>query len=156
MTPDARAEPAERLPPETLAMWLWGAALEVLILCVAAFALARSVSQLMPWLPLGIAVAGVVYVALVPRARLRRWRWGLDEEDLDIIHGLWRVRRIVVPLTRIQHVSVERTAWTDTFGLVQLHVHTAAGETTIPGLRRAQADDARDRILAQLRTPDDL
>jgi membrane protein YdbS with pleckstrin-like domain len=156
MAPDARAAPAERLPRETLAMWLWGAALEVLGVWIAAYALARAVSELMPWLPLAVAVAGVAYVALVPRARVRRWRWALDEEDLDIVHGLWRVRRTIVPLTRIQHVSVERTGWTDTFGLVRLHVHTAAGKTTIPGLRRAQADDARDRILAQLRTPDDL
>jgi membrane protein YdbS with pleckstrin-like domain len=37
-----------------------------------------------------------------------------------------------------------------------VHVHTAAGKTTIPGLERPQADDVRDRILAQLRTPDDL
>jgi membrane protein YdbS with pleckstrin-like domain len=151
-----REEPAERLPPETLTMWLWGAAGQMLVLWVAAFALARSVSELMPWLPLAIAVAGVAYVAFVPRARLRRWRWALDDEDLDIVHGIWRVTRTIVPLTRIQHVSVERTGWTDSFGLVRLHVHTAAGETTIPGLHRAQADDARDRILAQLRTPDDL
>ena len=67
-----------------------------------------------------------------------------------------RVIRTIVPLTRIQHVSVERTGWTELFGLVRLHVHTAAGKTTIPGLEPAQADDLRDRILAQLRTPDDL
>jgi len=110
------------------------------------------------WLVPALAVVGAtfVYVIAVPIVRYRRWRWELHEEDLDLLHGAWRVIRTIVPITRIQHVSVERTGWTDAFGLVRLHVHTAAGKTTIPGLERTQADELRDRILAQLRTPDDL
>jgi membrane protein YdbS with pleckstrin-like domain len=151
-----RDEPTEPLPRETLTMWFATAVIAVAVLFVGALALAGSVGELMPWLPLGVVVAGAAYVAVVPRVGYRRWRWALSEEELDIVHGLWRVRRTIVPITRIQHVSVERTGWTDLFSLVRLHVHTAAGETTIPGLLRPQADDVRDRILAQLRTPDDL
>ncbi len=151
-----RPEPTEPLPPETLRMWVWSAVIAVGVLFAAALVLAASVGELMPWLPLAVAIAGVAYVAVVPRVRLRRWRWGLDEEELDTVHGVWRVQRTIVPVTRIQHVSVRRTGWSDRFGLVSLHVHTAAGETDIPGLRRPQADELRDRILAQLRTPDDL
>jgi membrane protein YdbS with pleckstrin-like domain len=51
---------------------------------------------------------------------------------------------------------VQRTGWSDLFGLVALHVSTAAGTTTIPALTRPQGDDLRDRILVRLRTPDDL
>jgi membrane protein YdbS with pleckstrin-like domain len=53
-------------------------------------------------------------------------------------------------------VSVQRTGWSDLFGLVSLRVSTAAGTTTIPALTRPQGDELRDRILALLRTPDDL
>ncbi|HTN23084.1 MAG TPA: PH domain-containing protein [Solirubrobacteraceae bacterium] len=151
-----RPEPTEPLPPETLRMWFWSAVIAVAVLVAGALVLAASVGALMPWLPLGVAVAGAAYVALVPRVRLRRWRWRLDDEELDIVHGVWRVQRTIVPVTRIQHVSVQRTGWSDRFGLVSLHAYTAAGETDIPGLRRPQADELRDRILAQLRTPDDL
>jgi membrane protein YdbS with pleckstrin-like domain len=112
------------------------------------------------WLPLGlallIAAGAVAWAIAIPIVGYRRWRWELHEEDLDLVHGAWRVVRTIVPITRIQHVSVERTGWTDVFGLVRLHVHTAAGKTTIPGLERARADELRDRILARLRTPDDL
>ena len=114
------------------------------------------VGALMPWLPLAAAAIGVAYAVVVPRERHRRWRWALHEQELDIVYGIWEVTRTIVPITRIQHVSVQRTGWTDTFGLVRLHVHTAAGTTTIPGLAPAQADDVRDRILARLQTPDDL
>jgi uncharacterized protein len=110
--------------------------------------------------PLPIAVAfALVAVASgwrLPVLRYRRWRWGLDQEQLDLVHGVWPVVRTIVPVTRIQHVSVQRTGWSDLFGLVSLHVSTAAGTTTIPALTRPQGDELRDRILALLRTPDDL
>lgn len=135
-------------------MW-WGktAAITVVLCGVAAMSGAM-------WLPGAVAVLAAVLVVAwaiaVPFVRYRHWRWELHEEELDLLHGAWRIVRTIVPITRIQHVSVERTGWTDAFGLVRLHVHTAAGKTTIPGLERATADDLRDRILARLRTPDDL
>ncbi|MEA2222722.1 MAG: uncharacterized protein QOH83_1098 [Solirubrobacteraceae bacterium] len=156
MTHAVRTEPTNPLPDGTRTMWLCEALLGALLLVAAAFGLATGVGELMPWLPLATAAGGLAYVIVVPRVRYRRFRWALGEEELDLIHGVWTVTRTIVPITRIQHVSVERTGWTDVFGLVRLHVHTAAGKTTIPGLERAQADDTRDRILARLRTPDDL
>ena len=138
-------------------MWRCEAALSALVAVAAAFGLASSVGALMPWLPLGALAGGLAYVVVVPRERHRRWRWSLREEELDLVHGVWRVRRTIVPITRIQHVAVERTGWT---GLLRsrpaARPYGSAGGTTIPGLRPAEADDVRDRILARLRTPDDL
>jgi membrane protein YdbS with pleckstrin-like domain len=102
------------------------------------------------------AIVAVACALRLPGLRYRRWRWGLDEEALDLVHGVWPVVRTIVPLTRIQHVSVQRTGWSDLFGLVSLRVSTAAGTTTIPALTRPQGDELRDRILVRLRTPDDL
>jgi membrane protein YdbS with pleckstrin-like domain len=103
-----------------------------------------------------LAIVALAVACCVPILRHRRWRWGLGDEELELVHGVWSVTRTIVPLTRIQHVSVQRTAWSDLFGLVVLHVSTAAGTTTIPALTRPQADELRDRILARLSAPDDL
>jgi uncharacterized protein len=136
-------------------MWL----AQTLGICVAlaAGALVLAANDVVPLAAaVAFAIGAAAYGCCVPVVRYRRWRWGLDEEELDLVRGVWRVVRTIVPLTRIQHVTVERTGWSDLFGLVSLHVHTAAGKTTIPGLRRPTADELRDRILARLRTPDDL
>ncbi len=151
-----RPEPTNTLPDGVRAMWLCEDAISVLLVVAVAFGIAAAVDALMPWLPLVAAVGGLAHVVLVPRERHRRYRWELHEEELDLLHGVWSVTRTIVPLTRIQHVAVQRTGWTGLFGLVIVRAYTAAGGTTIPGLERAQADDVRDRILARLRTPDDL
>lgn len=137
-------------------MWVCEAAIGALLGVVAASGLANALGAPMPWLPLAAAVAGAAWVVVVPRARHARWRWELHEEELDLLSGVWSVTRTIVPLTRIQHVAVQRTAWTRLFGVVVVQVHTAAGGTAIPGLEPPRADDLRDRILERLRTPDDL
>ena len=137
-------------------MWVAEAAIGALVGVAAAFGIASWIDALMPWLPAATALGSVAWVLVVPRMRHERWRWELDEEELDIVAGVWSVTRTIVPLTRIQHVSVQRTGWTGLFGVVRLSVHTAADTTTIPGLEPGRADDVRDRILARLGTPDDL
>jgi membrane protein YdbS with pleckstrin-like domain len=156
LTTTPRPEPSNRLPIATRTMWWGESAAIAAVPTIVVLILAANVD----WLPMGVALlvaaGAVAWAAVVPLVGYRRWRWELHEEELDLLHGAWRVVRTIVPITRIQHVSVERTGWTDVFGLVRLHVHTAAGKTTIPGLERAGADQLRDRILALLRTPDDL
>ncbi|HVF78960.1 MAG TPA: PH domain-containing protein [Solirubrobacteraceae bacterium] len=151
-----RPEPTNTLPDGVRAMWLCEDLIGMLTAVAIALGIALAVDVLMPWLPLAVAAGGLAYVVTVPRARYRRYRWQLHEEELDLLSGVLSVTRTIVPITRIQHVSVQRTGWTSVFDLVRLNVHTAAGETTIPGLEPARAADVRDRILARLRTPDDL
>ena len=136
-------------------MWLAQSVIFCLALGIGALALGSGGTVPLP-LAAAFAIVTLVVGCCTPVLRHRRYRWRLDEEDLDLVHGVWTVTRTIVPLTRIQHVSVERTGWSDLFGLVALHVSTAAGTTTIPALTRPQGDELRDRILARLRTPDDL
>jgi len=154
--PAPRPEPSNPLPPAVRKMWL----AESLISAAVVAAVTLMLAAVTGWFPLPLALvltaAALAYGLVEPGVRHRRWRWELRDEELDLLRGVWTQTRTIVPLTRIQHVSVERTGWTNAFGLVRLHVHTAAGKTTIPGLERAQADEQRDRILARLRTPDDL
>lgn len=148
--------PTQPLPGGVRTMWIAEAAIGALVGAAVALGIAGPIDALMPWLPLAAAAGALAWVLIVPRMRYERWRWELDEAELDIVTGVWNVTRTIVPLTRIQHVSVQRTGWTDLFGVVRLRVHTAADTTTIPGLEPDRADDVRDRILARLGTPDDL
>ncbi len=156
ITDAVRPEPTNTLPDGVRAMWLCEDLIRTLVLVAIASAIALAVDALMPWLPLLVALGGLAHVVYVPRERYRRYRWELRPEELDLLAGVFAVTRTIVPITRIQHVSVERTAWTSVFDLVRLNVHTAAGETTIPGLAPAHAAGVRDQILAGLSSPDDL
>ena len=87
--------------------------------------------------------------------RLRRWRWDVDPDALDIRHGTFTVRQTVVPMVRVQHVDTTSHILEQVFDLATVEVHTAAGSHKIPLLTDHQADDLRDRIADLARTADD-
>ena len=105
-----------------------------------------------PWVLLG----GVLLSAVgVPALRIRRWRWGLDDQELDLRHGTITEVRTIVPVARIQHVDVRRSLFAQLAGVAAVVVHTAAGTTEIPALPEPVAADVRDRLAGLIRTPDD-
>ena len=97
----------------------------------------------------------VAATVAVPALRWRRWRWDIRDEGIDIQHGTLAVSRTLVPWVRVQHVDTRRGVFEQMFGLSTVVVHTAAGGHTIPLLRRADAEQLRERIAGLARTDDD-
>jgi uncharacterized protein len=124
-------------------------------LLVAAGALAEEDLPALAWAlraaaPTIVAVGGVA----LPILRWRIWRYEIREHEIDLQHGALRVRRTLIPMTRVQHVESERTVLSDLFQLRAVTVHTAAGEHKIPALTEGEAAAMRDRIALLAREPD--
>jgi uncharacterized protein len=159
---DPRPEPDNRLAPA--ARWFWtlellaGGAMAVFVAVVFGRIVAdqdgvlHTLGVLAPWVAIAITI---IMVAIVPGRRAARWRWRLDEEELDLRRGVLTEVRTIVPVARIQHVDVKRTAIAQVAGVAAVVVHTAAGATEIPALTDADAALVRDRIAGLIRTPDD-
>jgi membrane protein YdbS with pleckstrin-like domain len=86
---------------------------------------------------------------------MRRWRWRLDDDELDLRRGAITEVRTIVPVARIQHVDVRRSIFAQLVGVAAVVVHTAAGTTEIPALADAEAARVRDRLAGLIRTPED-
>lgn len=142
-------EPQNALPPAALTLWRLQAAGVAL---AATFAVAMVVEPL--W-ALPVAVVGIVAALVVPSLRFRRWRYEVRPEEIDLRHGIFTVRRTLVPIRRVQHVDTESGPMQGAFDLATVSFHTAAGETEIPALTRSDAEAVRKRIGELARTRDD-
>jgi len=129
---------------------------------VGAFLIASVLPDRHAWLntvkdvaPFAILAASILAAAIVPALRVRRWRWRLDDVELDLRHGILTDTRTIIPVARIQHVDVRRTLIAQAAQVASVVVHTAAGQTEIPAMTEADAALVRDRIAGLIRTPDD-
>ena len=161
---DERPEPDRPLAPIARTYWtveavLWGLPLVAVSIFVGhqlrhhGGDAVHALGALLPWV---VAAVVLVRIVVVPALRARRWRWRVDDDELDLRRGALVEIRTIIPVSRIQHVDLRRDAVDRIFGVCKLVVHTAAGATEIPVLEDGEAAHVRDRIAGLIRRPDDL
>jgi hypothetical protein len=151
-------EPSRRLPEKAKGYWrvaLCGQVAVPLVVSLMLVGLWREIGVPAGVPFLAILVAGLVAIAVVPEVRWRRWRYEVREEEIDLRHGTWTIRRTLVPIRRVQHVDTRSSALQGSFDLATVSFHTAAGATEIPALLRGEAEEVRRRVADLARTRDD-
>lgn len=92
----------------------------------------------------------VVYTPLdyfvFPKIRQRYYSYRLNEEELEIQHGMFTVKRVLVPMIRVQHVTIEQGPIMRKYGLAELQISTAATSHSIPGLKMREAEQLKRQI----------
>ncbi|RLB57102.1 MAG: hypothetical protein DRJ42_01355 [Deltaproteobacteria bacterium] len=111
-----------------------------------------------PEVGLGIVgVAGVLgalritWVLVTTRLRYRRLEFTIDAVNLRVRHGVLVHREKTIPITRLQHLDVDRGPLERLFGLASLSVFTSGGRAAtfrIPGLTPTRAEEMRGQVLA--------
>ncbi|CAI8768070.1 MULTISPECIES: PH domain-containing protein [Bacillus] len=83
---------------------------------------------------------------LFPKLRQRYYSYRLNEEELEIQHGMFTVKRVLVPMIRVQHVTIEQGPIMRKYDLAELQISTAATSHSIPGLKMREAEQLKRQI----------
>lgn len=106
------------------------------------------------WRPAVFALAALPLLIAVVYAERRRHAFALGPDLLFIRRGLWHRALWIVPVDKVQTVSVTRSPLQRGLGLASVHVDTAGargmGGPTIVDLRHARARELADALSAKL------
>jgi uncharacterized protein len=146
-----------RLDPRVKKLWLisdliaYGALLFTLLLGFLVWAFRQPV--LLGWLVAGWAIIAAFclwYSFWRPPRAYRSWGYRIEARVLETRSGILFHRRRLLPLSRLQHVDIERGPFERMYGLASLVLHTAGTHSAsilIPGLDAAEAVRLRDRLV---------
>ncbi len=155
-------EPKDRLDRRALKAWFfsglfWG----IILMAIPVFYLVvgplfRDLPAVYGWLAAGLVFLYTLWEAvIVPRIKLHFWRYEIRDDEIDIRHGVFIIRRTLIPMIRVQHVDTEHGPIMRLFGLATLRISTAASEHRIPALSREKAAGLRGEISALARVSDE-
>lgn len=101
------------------------------------------------WIGVGVIVAALLLNAVLAFRRVRAIGYVLREDDLLFRRGILFERIVAVPYGRLQLVDVTRGPLLRALGLSTLKFVTASAATgvNLPGLREAEAERLRDRLV---------
>lgn len=105
----------------------------------------------------GVVVLLIAYllVFLFPKVRWTRWKYEVRDQEIELQHGLFVVKRTLVPMVRVQHVDTEQGPILRKYDLASITISTAATSHTIPALVTAEADELRGRISVLAKVAED-
>ena len=156
-----RVQPANRISEKGLRVWrLYGIMQTILLLLLAIGACVLAYIFDGMWWIYTIAAAVVVlyaylFIYLFPKVRWLRWRYEVRESEIELQHGLFIVKRTLIPMVRVQHVDTSQGPILRKHDLAGITISTAATNHTIPALITEEADELRSRISALARVAED-
>ena len=156
-----RAQPANRISKKGLKVWrLYGMIQTIILALVATGGGVLTYIYEGPWWIYALEavlllVIGYLIVILFPKVRWMRWRYEVRESEIELQHGLFIVKRTLIPMVRVQHVDTSQGPILRKYGLAEISISTAATVHTIPALIMDEADDLRGRISVLARVAED-
>lgn len=99
------------------------------------------------WIGLGIFICTFIWYTWVePPISYRIFAYQVREDELEV-HSGWIVRtETLVPMTRVQHVELERGPLLRKYNLAQVKVVTAATSHLIHALKLEEAQQLKEQI----------
>ncbi|WP_237100240.1 PH domain-containing protein [Paenibacillus azoreducens] len=99
------------------------------------------------WIAIGLSVLLLIWLTCFsPGISYRMFGFRVSEEELEIRSGWIWYTDIIVPMTRVQHVELERGPLLRKYNLAQVKVVTAATSHIIKALPLHEAEDLKRQI----------
>jgi uncharacterized protein len=156
-----RSDPSKRPSPKMRSVWRITSLLSsisLITLPIICYFLMKFVS--FPSIVL-IILSGVVLILILfltlflPSLKMKYTAYEIYENELEIQKGMFIVKRIVIPMVRVQHVTTEIGPLLRRYGLSTVNISTAATTHKIEGLEHHVAERLRDKIIYLARISDD-
>ena len=145
-------QPKNRISRKGLTVWRLYGMIETAVVAVLLAGIG-TLTYFFDWPNWIYAAAGGVlllfaflFIYLFPKIRWERWRYEVRDQEIELQHGLFIVKRTLVPMVRVQHVDTEQGPILRKYDLSEISISTAATTHTIPALITEEADELRSRI----------
>ncbi len=156
-----RAQPVHQISRKGLTVWRLYGVIQTVVLLIAA-AIVGYGTYYFEWPTFIYYIAGAIVILsailsifIFPKIRWERWRYEVREHEIEVQHGLFVVKRTLIPMVRVQHVDTTQGPILKKYDLGNISISTAATVHTIPALIMDEADSLRARISELARVAED-
>ncbi len=102
-----------------------------------------------------ICLYTLVGVIVYPAIEYRQWRYQITEDKVLIRHGIFYVRTKIIPIARIQHITMTQGPLYRHYHLAKVEISVASGKHEIEGLNEelaaAISESLKNKLLTRLK-----
>ncbi len=111
---------------------------------------------MIPTLIIDALILGYLTVTpfLYPAIEYRQWKYSISEDRVLIKHGIFFIQTTIIPVIRIQHVTISQGPIKRKLGISTIQINTASGGFKIEGLSddnaKSIAESLKNKLLTRL------
>lgn len=87
------------------------------------------------------AFFALLWVIFVPAVRFKRYRYMITPDRIEVIEGVFWIKRTVVPIDRVHQISVSKGPLDSAFGVAKVQVITAGSTAVMRFLNEEKANE---------------
>lgn len=116
----------------------------------------RNIEELENYMKIVYIVAGalVIYkfagIFIFPAIEYKQWKYIITDDKIEFSHGIFFVTTTVIPIIRVQHITISRGPVYRKLGLSKVKVFLASGSFEIIGLTEERADQISENLKARV------
>lgn len=101
---------------------------------------------------IGIFMAFLILnTVLYPIIEYKQWKYIVTEDKVDFTEGIFTLKRTVIPILRIQHITVTQGPINKFFKLGDISIVTAGGSHEIPNIEIEKANDISEYLKSKVK-----
>ncbi|MQS77432.1 PH domain-containing protein [Companilactobacillus halodurans] len=147
----------QKLPTEIKSIWRINAAVDFFITLVIAlgFFIWRNFSSngfqkvlsVIIIISVSFAIISLISELSLINYHWKYWTYFVDERQVELHYGFFFQKEIVIPISRVQNVTLSQGPFLRLKDLQKITVQTAAGAKEIDGLKTTEANKIKDLIM---------
>lgn len=92
----------------------------------------------------------LIGIIIYPVYEYRQWRYIITEDKIEFCHGIFFLSTTVIPIVRVQHITISRGPIYRKLGLSKVKIFLASGSFEIEGLNASTAEKISDYLKSKV------
>ncbi|AKP67333.1 PH domain-containing protein [Companilactobacillus ginsenosidimutans] len=147
----------KKLPKDVKKIWRLSATFDfvIVLLVMAAFLFwyaaapvgMKNTLMTISMIILAFGILDYIFELALVEYRWNFWTYYIDDRQVELHHGFFFRKQIIIPIARVQNVTLKQgpiLRWKD---LQKVNIVTAAGHSEISGLKTDEADNLKEIIM---------
>ncbi len=97
-----------------------------------------------------IGIFLLINTFIFPIIEYKEWKYIISNDKIELINGIFIRKRIIIPISRVQHLDIVQGPIYRKFGLATLRLNTAGSIHEIPALTNKEAEIISETLKNQI------
>lgn len=128
-------------------MWVIDGIIESIVLMIIASLIYHFAKKYVSYWPLVLAaIVSFLSIFVDPFIEYKQWGYCITDEKVEFKHGIYYKKKIIIPISRIQHLTIKQGPLQKKFRLATLEIYTAGSSHSIEAILMSEAECIAERL----------